>query len=95
MFDIGEEQTLSPIPRSPKNLVLQDSFSSIATERSKDRSFVLKVPRMRFIKLISYIHARENNEIDKSLSPDSPNNVKDAYQDVTSPTAPINEAALE
>jgi hypothetical protein len=32
MFDLGEEQALSPIPRSPKNQLLQESFYSVATE---------------------------------------------------------------
>ncbi len=64
MFDIGDEQALSPIPRSPKNIALQESFYSVATERNTPLAIKIKVPRFRTCKLISYILARENNEIE-------------------------------
>jgi hypothetical protein len=35
MFDLGEDQTLSPIPKSPKNLEFQESFYSVAAERNE------------------------------------------------------------
>jgi hypothetical protein len=53
------------------------------------------VPRFKTCKLISYIYARENNEVEKSLSPDSPINTKDAYQVLESPAIPVQEMILE
>ena len=95
MFDLGEEQNLSPIPRSPKlNKSLQESFYSVATERAQVVTNKISVPRFKKCKLISYIFARMKNEDEQSLAPDSPQNIKDAYQEVTSP-APIQEQAPE
>ena len=95
MFDLGEEQALSPIPRSPKNQLLQESFYSVATEGIQQPSSAICIPRFKACKLISYIFARENNEVVKSLPPDSPINAKDAYQALESPVLPVIEIVFE
>ena len=91
MFDIGEEQTLSPIPRSPQNKSLHESCYSVASEQRATRQGSINIPCLKACKLISYIFARENNEPLQNLSPDSPKNAKDAYQIVASPSIQIQE----